>query len=423
MKVLHINTFDSGGAAKACIRLHEGLRAQGIDSHILFLHTNKTIDYLHGYLDIVGVSNWKKIKRRFFDSFKYRFRLKTTKDKIISSYTVIKDKRDKQLDLFSCPYSEYDITESPNYKEADIIHLHWIAGFVDLPTFFKKNKKPVIWTLHDMFPFTGCVHYQENYLGILQDGTPKMYRLSMEENEFQATITHLLKNVYENIDIKIVTPSNWLYKEAKNSLLLKSKSIQVIPNGFNTAIFKLPATFISKPRLVKILFVADNVLIERKGFTYFKGALERLFQKRQDIQVISVGSGLSPLLSQNNQIKFLGKIDSEKQMAEIYSDSDLYVIPSLTDNLPNTIVESLLCGTPVVGFPVGGINELIQSGINGILAESISIDALTRAIENALERYPSFNRKEIAAKAKMEFNQLTIAKKYVSIYTKSINNI
>jgi len=420
VKVLHINTYDSGGAANACFRLHEGLRAEGIDSHLLVLETKKTINCLHSFLDILGISKWKKTKKRFIDSFKYRFKLKTTKDTIASSYIGIKHSRDKRLDLFSCPYSIYDITESTIYKEADIIHLHWVAGFVDLPSFFKKNKKPVIWTLHDMFPLTGCMHYTEKHLGLSEYGTPKLKISSYEEESFQTAVTELLQEPYAKANINIVTPSKWLQNEVKQNTLLKSKPLQLIRNGFNTSIFKHDTNAEFQSTSIKILFVADNVLLERKGFDYFLGAIESILVKRDDIEVLCAGSGLSPLLLKDKRFKLLGRIESDVEMAKLYNESDLFVIPSLMDNLPNTMIESLLCGTPVVGFPVGGINEIIQPGINGVLADNISVVSLSKAIENAIALFPSFNRKEIAENAMFEFNLAEVTKQYISLYSEKI---
>jgi hypothetical protein len=167
MKILLVNTYDNGGAANACIRLHQGLLNQGVASKLLLLHKTKDIEKSYLFKKNPETNNrsrsyyFKRIQHKIAKKWNFTF-LKPR----LSKEEVFFKKRAAGLELFSSPYSKYDITNSPLYQEADIINLHWVAGFLDYESFFKKNKKPVIWTLHDMHPFTGGEHYVEMIHGI-----------------------------------------------------------------------------------------------------------------------------------------------------------------------------------------------------------------------------------------------------------------
>ena len=163
MKILLINTFDRGGAANSAIRLHNGLLNENIESRMLLkikskdLHNTFDFDIKLTFINI-QVERIKKILNRL--DFK-----KICREKILNN-------RPNGLELFSFPSSKIDITNSILYNNSEIIHLHWVANFLDWKTFFRKNKKPIVWTLHDENPFLGGEHYDERFLGINEFGNP-----------------------------------------------------------------------------------------------------------------------------------------------------------------------------------------------------------------------------------------------------------
>lgn len=303
------------------------------------------------------------------------------------------------------------------YQEAEIINLHWVANFLDYPTFFKRNTKPIVWTLHDENPFTGGEHYKEEIIGMDDNGYPIYRTITKKEEQIFNKILEIKKRALENVkDLTIITPSQWLSNEAKNSELFKKFPVITIPYGIEENIFKpydvqlIRRKFNLPINKKVVLFVAQQVTNFRKGFVFLLKAIEYL--EREDIYLIAVGNSRNL----NGRIHGLGFINDDKIMSEIYSAADIFVLPSLIDNLPNTMLESIMCGTPVVAFPAGGIPEVIKTGVNGILAEQISAKALAEAINDALDNLHLFDSKKISSEAVTKFNLDVQAKKYIDLY-------
>lgn len=413
MKILHINTMDYGGAAKACLRLHQGLLLEGVSSKVLLRY--KTSQIPEGYLFTASnLVEMLKVKlRRLRKELKYfskQERLEIT----------LNEQR-KGLECFSYPFAPTDITKSSLYKEADIIHLHWVANFLDWKSFFDKNRKPIVWTLHDQNPFLGIEHYAERFFGIDENGKPIPRKYTPQEIAEEKKMISFKKKILEKVDnLIIVTPSKWLMEESQKSEVLGKYPHYHIPYGFPTEFFKPYKKFFCRevlglPQEKKIvLFAADNVDSHRKGFAFLKKALEKVTSK--EIILCTVGSKAN-LENKENLIE-LGRIHDERLMAMAYSAADVFVIPSLEDNLPNTMIESLVCGTPVVGFPVGGIVEVIENGKNGYICENIDANSLTKAIEKTVSH--PFLRDEISEEAAQKFNLHQQARSYMELYKKII---
>lgn len=419
MRILHINTTDSGGAANACIRLHEGLINQGIYSEILCLHKTKSSERksIRKYHSDRNPSFWSKFKTRLEGTIEYRLNLKSRRKLQWIQFLLENQKRDKRLEMFSYPTTDFDITGTDEYKLADIIHLHWVSGFIDFGTFFRKNYKPVVWTLHDMYPFTGGEHYLETHLGIDENGLPikrdfEKSFITQSKKQF-----NILKSAYKHLNCTVVSPSAWMFNLAKNSELLNNQKHIQIPNPFNTSNFYPLKNNRPRANYTKLFFVADQIHTYRKGFLFLTLAIQQLLQENYEIILTCIGSG--EIMDEN--INFLGKIDNIEQLRDLYNDNDLYVIPSVMDNLPNTMIESLLCGTPVVGFPVGGIHDTIIEEFNGIIAEEISVNSLAKAIKKAIKFKYGFDRLSIAKNANERFNQKLISEKYIDIYNKLLS--
>lgn len=420
MKILLVNTFDRGGAANACLRLHNGLLEEGIDSNILFKVQQKKI---------VNSSVLKPLQKKLSTSVKIKnkikrilIELKLAKKRKPKENLFIKN-RNKNLELFSYPNSLYDVTESPLYKEADIINLHWVANFLDYESFFRKNTKPVVWTLHDMNPFTGGEHYSENIVGINNKGFPiKRELTSIEKNEFKKVL-EIKQAVFKNVkNLHIVSLCNWMSSEIKKSAIFNKFPISIISNGIDSEVFKPRNTEYSRailgiPKDKKVLlFVADSISNHRKGFVFLQKAFEKL--DRNDTVLCAIGSKKSLLETISNSIE-LGPIYDERLMSIAYSAADAFVIPSLMDNLPNTVIESILCGTPVIGFPVGGIVDMIQDGENGYLAKEISAASLLEAINKYFVNSERIDSTKIRRNAVEKYN-INISVKF---YKKCFNEL
>ncbi len=421
MKVLLVNTFDKGGAANSCKRLHLVLLSKNIESEVLL--KSKQDNWMHSFNFVQFPKSLSKIKRlenkikRILKEFKV--------------YSPIEPKQEDQeflkrrlrgLEMFSFPNSGIDITQSAPYKRAEIINLHWVANFLDYQSFFKKNTKPVVWTLHDMNPFSGGEHYEEKYLGIDNFGFPVRRQVSEEEiNVAKKNIEIKIQALSKVNNLTIVAPSEWLAEEARKSEVFKGKSIHCIPNGLDPKIYsprdqEYSRDILNIPRDKKvILFVADSISNNRKGFIYLKRAFQQLSEK--NVVLCAVGQKNSELESFNNILE-LGSVYDERLMSVVYSAADVFVIPSLTDNLPNTVLESIMCGTPVIGFPVGGIPEMIIDGENGLLTKDISVPSLVETLSKFLDFPGRFDRKRIRENAVEKYDQKIQAERYISLFKK-----
>lgn len=422
LKPLLINTYDFGGAAKACIRLHKGLIQQGIESKLLVKNKSSgDIPYIYKItLNELKSSLIDKIRRR---TIKYLNRLNLYTDWKTNFLKL----RHPNLEIFSFPFSEFDLTKSTLYKNANVINLHWVANFLDYPTFFKNNSKPVIWTLHDENPFSGGEHYYEEIIEIDNNGEPIYRTLTKQEKEIFNKNLEIKKRALEHADnLTIVTPSKWLATRAKKSELFRKFNVLTIYNGVEQDIYK-PYEKKSVREKLKfpldkkiILFAAHRIKNFRKGFAFLLKAFE--FLKRNDIFLVAVGEIEKNFLVNNYEINSLGFIRDDKLMSEIYSAADIFVLPSLIDNLPNTMLESLMTGTPVVAFPVGGIPEVIKPGLNGILAKEVSAKALAQAINYALDNLNLFNREDISQQAAKKFSLDFQVQNYIQLYKKILND-
>lgn len=436
MKILHVNTSDSGGAAIACIRLHKALLALNMDSNLLvksksvntpkctqFVPVHKQPDpptlltKIQNKAHRIAVELWLSKPRKHVNQWKIE---QARRDSFIAS-------RPDGLEIFSYPDSLQDITESQEYKDADIINLHWVASFLDWKSFFSKNTKPIVWTLHDQNPFLGGEHYEEWYSEMDSNGLPTQRIGSNSEVEEEKGLKDK-KNTFlaGSSNIHIVSPSEWLRSESQKSALFSRFKHYHIPNGFPTDIFSPYDKVFSRQVLglpqnkTIILFVAHSIDIQRKGYKYLENALNGLnTDNPNEYALCAIGGGAD--LKDNDKLIQLGFIGEERLMALAYAAADVFVIPSLMDNLPNTMIEALLCGTPTIGFPVGGVPEAIKHGENGFICEEISSNGLRDSLEKFLENPKFFDRRSIANKAHEKYRMEVQAKSYSDLYKSIID--
>ena len=394
MNVLHVSTMDNRGAGGACVRTHLNLLSQGVDSNLLVLaKTRNDIPNSSSILDIINHSTSSKIQHRvkkFLHDQKIQKKLKGKPQSLVP---------------FSFPNSIYDITKHPSYKKADIITLHWVANFLDFSSFFPKNHKPVTWRMPDMFPFSGGNHYD----------------LGFPKNSYQDLIEENLQIKSQSLQKKTIYPiplCNWMKDISEKSSLFKKFSHTLIPNGLDTHTFqprnkKFSRDLLGLPQNQKIiLFVANVVENKRKGFYLLEEALMHL-EDNQHIHLAILGHGSNKSLS-NRNTTLLGHIQDERLLSIAYSAADLFVIPALEDNLPNTVIESIACGTPVVGFNIGGVPDMVIQGKNGFLCDKIDSVSLGIALKEALET--QFDLPWIRSDAVNRFDQAVQANRYIQLY-------
>lgn len=426
MKILIVNTYDRGGAANSCKRLHLGLLLEGITSNILLkIKQNNWSNSFCFKQPPPTISKFVRIKNKV-KRILTELKLYNKHNVSVNNEQVFLIGRLKGLEMFSFPNSDSDITQSENYNEADIINLHWVANFLDYQTFFEKNKKPIVWTLHDMNPFSGGEHYEEKYLGIDESGYPNNREISEEENRFAKENTVIKMQALSKIDnLTIVAPSEWLADQARKSEVFKGIPVFCIPYGLDSEVYarrdkNYSRELLNIPKDKKvILFVADSIDNNRKGFIFLKKAFDLLADS--NLVLCAIGEKNSNLETPVNVLE-LGSIHDERLMSVAYSAADVFVIPSLMDNLPNTVLESLMCGTPVIGFPVGGIPDMIQNGVNGFITEEISVNSLVETINKFLNNPDCFNEMEIRENAVKKYDQKVQAKKYIDLFEGILNS-
>lgn len=383
LKILHINTYQGGGSGAAAMRLHKALRKHGYDSRFLFFDRGNVTD-----------TEFQFGKRRHWWIFILRVLKKlgfpfTTEQR--NDYSIRKYKY--KIEMFSFANTAYTkLHEHPLVKESDIIHLHWISDFVDYKSFFGNINKPVVWTLHDMNGFLGGFHYKgdENRFG----EPMKM----LDDNQKRIKKQALQKLASEQLSI--IAPSLWLCNLSKESEVLGKFSHYHIPNGVDTAIFTIKKKPGGKGK-IKVLFVAESLHNYRKGFDI---ALEVL--KDDDVirQCEFIAVGHVEKSSRIPHITYYGIINSEEKMSELYNEADIFLLPSREDNLPNCMIESLCCGTPVVGFAIGGLPETITDGINGYLSGEMTPTGLKRALLTCIANIDSLDRHRIAEDAQSKYS-------------------
>jgi glycosyltransferase involved in cell wall biosynthesis len=414
LKVVHLNSSDGGGGASiACKRISDALKLNGVDSEIL-VQAKKGSEH-----DVFSTVNDP------FSKLAYLFRI-FQDESYIRLFTIQKRGR------FSNPSFGTDVSSHPQIQNADIINLHWInGGFLSLQSLnqLKKLGKPIVWTLHDMWAFTGGCHYNlgcEKFLAAC--GNCPSLNFSRDA-DLSSKIFEDKRITFKEFNITVVTCSKWLADEAKRSELLKDKRIENIPNPVDIEVYKTKGKNESR-KILKlpsdkflILFGSMNTKDERKGLKCLLDSLSHLAKKNNDliskIELIVFGSFDKNLIE---RIPFavhnLGRFNNESEIVACYNAADIFVAPSLQDNLPNTILESIACGTPVVGFTVGGIPDMIDHKKNGYLAELKSIDDLSNGIlwfynNRDVAKEISDNAREIAVK---KFNPQLVGEKYKKLY-------
>ncbi len=413
-KILLVNTHhNKGGAAVACRRLSEALiKENDLQVHHLVHYPDESIA---NDKDYTAVTN-----RRIAFARIYLERL------LFLPYERNKDIRFN----FSPANVGCNITNQPWINEADILHLHWINhGFISLKGLAKifASGKPVVWTLHDMWMFTGGCHHSRgcNHFKNVCGNCP--FLKSPHANDLSNRIKLFKHKIYKNANLKIVTPSKWLAKCALESNLFNEKQIHVIPNPLDLELYKPTDKAEARKRLGLnpdkryLSFIAANVSTYYKGISYLKDALKILHDQQiaYDIELIVIGQVKNEGYEEVEfPVHLPGYISDEKLMADYYNASDVFVLPSLEENLPNTIMEAMACCTPSVAFNVGGIPDLIDHQQNGYLADYCNAEDFANGIKWILEdkeRYDTLKQKA-REKTKSLYSYSIIAKQYKTVY-------
>lgn len=418
MRVLIINTTErQGGPAIAAFRLTEALKSNGIKAKMLVREkeTDKvTTIAIDKSLGVKRALSIEKIRLNMQNKLGRQHRY--------------------CLDLGT---AGEDITDLPEFRQADIVHLHWINdGMISLHMLQRiiDSGKPLVWTLHDMWPFTGLCHYAHDCDNYMKHCGSCPQLNSSRERDLAYRFFNKKKTILQRSpSIRFIACSEWLKEMARKSSLLRGMDITCIPNAVDTRLFhkrdkqsartelRLP----SDRRL--LLFSSESVADRRKGFDYLTDALRELAGAHPEWKE---QMGLVVLGRDSEKVSFDGipfpvyplqYVSDEKLMTKVYSAADLYTIPSVQDNLPNTIVEAMACGIPCIGFNVGGIPEMIDHLHNGFIADYKNTHNFAEGIHWLLtEGDYDMLSSEALRKAHTTYSETAVANAHIAVYNQML---
>lgn len=418
MKIVLVNTYEhSGGAAIACNRLLNALEKQNVDVKMLVMH--KTSSDNSVLLINKGIFAKLKNKMNFlWERFVIFLANGFSKENIF------------RVSIANSGSSACKIKE---IKDADIIHLHWInQGMISLRGLRKiaKLKKPIVWTMHDQWAYTGICHYANdcNKYETECNCCPKLKYPSRKDLSFKAY--RKKQEIFKKSNIALVGCSNWITDCAKNSNVGNLAKSLNIPNPIDIDFYKR----IDKETALKhfglpsdkkiILFGAFNFADTNKGAKFLIDCVNYLSVEKDKYNFVVFG-GRTEDLEKNllPKIYNVNFISDKKEMVLLYSAVDVFLIPSIAENLPNVIMESMSCSTPCVGFNVGGIPEMIDHKKNGYIAEYKNAEDLANGVRWVLE---NDDYKELSENARLKvetmYNEDIIAKRYIELYNQLLKN-
>ncbi|MFC3725781.1 glycosyltransferase [Neoaquamicrobium sediminum] len=378
MSVAVINAIrGQGGAALAAQRLHSSLEMLGVDARFVCLDGYQPGD-LHPRRAADAVEGARHFGLRALRSLQSRTR------------TALRPKGAETFELQPIiPQRAARLSIPP----CDIVNLHWVSIFLSSETiaWVANARAPVVWTLHDMVAFTGGCHYDSG-CGRFEQACgecPQLFRHG--PNDLSHRVFERKRRSYSSIPaelLTIVAPSNWMAEQCAKSALLGDRRIEVIPNSVDLQTFSPQAKDGARRELGLpmnrpiLLLVSANLSNGRKGGQFVAQILERVSARLPGALLVTVGSGNLPSAVEHQS---LGAIGDDKKMAAAYAAADVTILPSLQDNLPNTMLESMACGTPVVGFDTGGVTDFVLPGQTGALAPAGDASAFGEAALKLLQ--------------------------------------
>ncbi|MCP5272937.1 MAG: glycosyltransferase [Burkholderiaceae bacterium] len=406
MQVAHLSYSDlDGGAARAAWRLHRALREAGADSR-MWVHRRQSDDWAVQGPDTLGA------------------RLKT-EVRILAGHTLSRVLGGDRPALPTLAALPSGLPARARRQGADLLHLHWIGGEVASVGEIGRLAAPAVWTLHDLWPFCGAEHYPDGERW--QPGYTRANRPAGEPGWDVDRWVWARKRRHWRRPLQLVAPSRWMAGRAAASALMGGWPCRVIPNAIDierwAPVDAAPARRLLglPPDVPLLLFGASGGGSDpRKGFDLLAEALGRLraagTHPRLELAVFGQGPPRQPPVL-SHPVHWLGRLQDDASLRLCYAAADAFVLPSRQDNLPNTGVEALACGTPVVAFDVGGLPDLVDPGRTGHLARPGDTDDLARGIAWALDpaRQPAL-RAQCRAKAVATFSAPEVARQHLALY-------
>lgn len=409
MKTLFLSTSDiEGGAARATYWLAKGLRNIGQD--VSMYVQRKTGDF--PWVSTIKKGRMGKVEglvRPQLDTLPLKFY--TKRKKATWSLNILPNS-----ELLQC------LTDS----KPDIINLHWVAGGFLPISQIRHIKVPIVWSLYDMWPFTGGCHYDDS-CGKFVDSCGKCPQLGSTRSDISSFILAKKKKFWGDIPMTVVAPSTWLAAEARRSTLFRNSRVEVIPHGTDLNLFKPIVKEFAKDILCLqknrryVLFGAmGGVSDYRKGYQFLEPALKQLSRMPgyDNLSLLVFGSSEPTVPSKLGfPIHYVGRLHDDVSLSILYSAADVTVTPSVQEAFGMTASESMACGTPVVAFGASGPLDVIDHKINGYLATPYEIKDLTNGIAWVLDHSESKKLGYLARKkCESKFDLTIIAEQYSKLY-------
>lgn len=409
MKVLLLNTYDiDGGAAIAVHRLYKGLMGAGT-SVKYGVQVKKTVDRdvviagsNSGFIKIELSKYWDFLLRKIFKSV----------NNCYQSFNLISTFDKKIIEV----------------EKPDLIHLNWLGNNFLKPEDLTNISKPIVWTFHDMWPFLGSEHYidDEKYKNSFWTGSQEHVSV------FESWSWKRKYESWNQLKIVVVVPSRWMKEVASKSILFNKSRIEVIPNGLDISCFK-PKNKVKVRKILDlpldkkiVLFGASGALVDRrKGFEYFKAAIEILLKEKdfKDKYVVATFGSSNNLVIDGVEVINFGVVNNVTQLVDIYNSSDVMCVPSKMESFGQTASESLSCATPVVCFDTTGLKDIVDHKVNGYRAKPFDSFDFARGISYVLKNnLTGVMSKEARKKAVGKFDIRNTAQQYVKLYKEAMKN-
>lgn len=414
MKIVHVTSTDlQGGAARSAYRLHQGLLRAGAESK-MFVEFRESDDP-----DVVAF--------RYPTGQLPRIRRFIRRLSLNRAARRLSQERAWNASPFSDDRSRHGAQILGQLPSWDILHLHWVAGMFDCADFFRHfpQDRPVVWTLHDMQPFTGGCHFSGNCARFSESCGSCPQLNSSNPHDFSRQSWTRKRSGYSALPpgrLYLVTPSKWLAGEVRRSSLLSNCELSIIPYGLDTGVFK-PRDRAAARELFElpaerqiVLFLADRANEQRKGLSLLVEALKTL-PDRSNLCLLILGNGRVDLPDDFQTVR-LEYVRNDRVLSLIYSAADVFALPVLQDNLPNTALEAMACGLPIAAFATGGVPDMVRDAVEGWVVPPGDVAALGQAIASALHDHP--RRALMASNARLravqEYGIDLQAHRYLELY-------
>lgn len=409
MTVILVSYSDStGGAARAAYRVHRALRESEIDSRMWVVEKTSTDDFVEG-----ASGNWTRLRNIA------RSR---------AARTLVRRLKTSNPTTFTAALLPSGYPHRLNHAHADLVHLHWIGGEMLSVGDIHRVRKPLVWTFHDMWAFCGAEHYAEDFRW--RDQYRRTNRPSYESGFDLNGWTWRRKVRAWRTPIHIVAPSRWMASCVSRSPLTAEWPVTVVPNPVDTEVWR-PVEKLSARRLIGVPTDRPVVLFgavggtgdSRKGFDLLRDALGYAIRMHPDLYLVVFGEQMpAEPLGLPCEVHYAGRLHDDLSLRMIYSAADAFLIPSRQDNLPNTGIEALACGTPVVAFDAGGLRDIVTHQRNGYLCRPFEVRDLAEGLSWVIAnpKRATLLAEQARRTAVEKFSNPVVARAYRHVYEEAI---